>query len=138
MPWRLPENLDIPENRNVAAFLRRESPSAHDDVSTELSRAIEGLPGVRTFCPDVRAYAYVVAHDAAGRVFALACGQSRLAARVGKANLSQAAADSGEPAAEIGEDWVWFRAFRADESRQVTCSRLGRWCRRAHQNSCSE
>lgn len=132
MKWALPQTLDNPTNQAAAAFIRRNTPSAHDDVASELSLAIEGLPGVKTFCPDVHAYAYVVAHDADGRIFALACGQSALAMRVGREQVSAAVIDGADPATDIGEDWVWFRAFDAAQSTAALRAKLGRWCRAAY------
>ena len=131
MKWALPPTLDKSSNQAIAAFIRRTTPSAHDDVATELALAIEGLTGVKTFCPDVHAYAYVVAYDVEGRIFALACGQSAIALRVGRERTAAAVIDGADPATDIGEDWVWFKAFDAAQRTSSLRSKLGRWCRSA-------
>jgi hypothetical protein len=123
----LPDRLRIPENARVVRFLERQAPSAHSDVADELERAVRGLRGAGTWCPDAPAYAWVAAHTRAGRIFALAYGQSALAVRLAPDDERAALADRGASDA-IGPGWVRFDPFHADEPTATTRERLRRWC----------
>ena len=133
MPWTVPSDLRIPANADVIAFLEATAPSAHSDVATELASAIRGLPGTSTVCPNPAAYAWVAARNSAGRVYALAYGQTAMCVRVGPGRLEAALSERGAPATEIGGDWVRFDAFVTDEPLAATRARLHRWCTIAFQ-----
>ena len=129
--WALPERLDVAHNESVARFIERVRPSAHSDVATELALAAEELPGIGTHCPDPARYAYVVLHDGAGRIFALAFGMRGFALRVGADAMDEAIADGAEADPGIGEGWVVFDPFRVDERTGAARARLKRWTARA-------
>jgi len=129
--WALPERLNVAQNESVARFIERARPSAHSDVATELTLAAEGLPGVGAYCPDPACYAYVVLHDVAGGIFALAFGMRGLALRVGVGAIEEAIAEGAETEPGIGEGWAVFDPFRVDERTEATRARLKRWTARA-------
>lgn len=137
MTWSLDPRLEIPENRDVLAFIRGHDPSAHSDVADALVTAAVDLPGVRSYCPDAHAYAYVALHTTAWRVFGLAFGQTGLVFRLPENVHGDAFADRGTLDADIGREWVAFQPFPVDERTQVTRARLRRWCKTAFEHACA-
>ena len=135
MKWTVPVELHVPANADVIAFLEATAPSAHSDVASELESAIRGLPGTSTVCPNPATYAWVAARNSAGRVYAVAYGQTAVCVRVGPERMEAALAERGVPATEIGGDWVRFDAFATDEPSGATRARLHRWCTIAFQRA---
>lgn len=125
--------LGIPANAEVLAWLRREDPSAHSDVASELLDAARGLGPVRSFCPDPAGYKWVALADERNRIFALAFGMSAVAFRVGAEGEERALAEGAVEAPELGEGWVRFTAYRPEERREEGRARLRRWCRAARE-----
>jgi hypothetical protein len=124
MPWSVAGCFRIPENADIVDFiLKHPTLSAHDDVASVLHDAARGLGGVRQYCPDPAAYAYVVLHTADNRIFAIAYGQSGLAFRLPLAVLPEALADGGTDATDLGPGWVSFPPWGSSDLR--------RWCRLA-------
>jgi hypothetical protein len=119
----------------MTRHLAAQSPSAHDDVASELARAVRKLPGVTTVCPDPRRYAWVAACTRAQRVFALARGMSSLAVRLPRDLAQHALDDGGAACPEIGPGWVAFDPFRPDEPTRTTRSRVRHWCELAHRHA---
>jgi hypothetical protein len=123
--WLLPERFRIEFNADVVRFLAASEPSAHSDVASELDLAVGGLPGAKTYCPNVASYAWVAACARGTRIFAVAYGMSALALRVGAIGREDALAEGAEP--DIGPDWVRFRPFQPDEPLAITRERMRRF-----------
>lgn len=121
----------VPGNEDVLAFVRRANPFAHSDPGSLLLELGDAVAGSHAYCPSYRDCAYVVLHDDASRIFAIAFGQRWLAFRLAPESQPGALADGATAAANIGPDWVsfdtWDRAASSDERR----ARLERWCRQA-------
>lgn len=132
MPWKIPSGWRTEENASVLEFLEQANPSAHSDVGEELWRAAAGLADVRTHCPDSGHYAFVVLIDREGRIFGLAHGMDRLAFRLPADALDAARADGGSDCPDLGDGWMAFRPFDANEPTAATRARLARWCAVAH------
>jgi hypothetical protein len=131
--WVLDARFDVPVNATVMDFLRRTMPSARDDVADELLRSAAGLGGVEVWCPDTSAYAFVALHREDGTLIGLAWGQSRLAYRLPGPDGEEAREEGGEPAAELGSDWVVLPPWTDDETLVASRRRLASWCKRALQ-----
>lgn len=132
MPWALDDRFRTAENRAIIAFIERANPSAHDNVASVLAEAAKGLSGVRRYCPDLHRYAYVVVHTQNHRIFGIAFGMNALAYRIPKEIIPEAIAEDGEIYSEIGEEWVLFHPWPADEPAEASFARLKRWCKTAH------
>lgn len=122
--------FSIPENAGVIEFIRKTNPFAHSDVGSVLFELGKVTPGAHAYCPVPSAYSYVVLHTDANRIFAVAFGMRGLAFRLAESELSEALADSGVAAPDIGADWVRFEPW-SREARDLTRARLGKWCGRA-------
>ncbi len=126
--------FDTPANADVLRYLRRELPSAHSDLSEELTRSVAGLSDVETYCPTQWSYAFVVLHGPDQTIFGLAAGMSALAYRLAPARLPAALEDGAWPAPELGRDWVRFEPW-TDEPLAESRRRLARWCRAAAEDA---
>jgi hypothetical protein len=120
--WNLDPRFKTPENAQVLAFIERENPSAHDEASSALMDAARGLPDVAWYCPDPQAYAYVVLHTRARRIFAIAFGMSAVAFALPPEEVALATVAGGVADTSIGPGWVGWR-IGAD---------LSHWCKIAH------
>lgn len=98
--------FSIPDNADVLEFIRRANPFAHSDVGGILFSLGKQIAGARAYCPAVKSFAYVVLHTERNRIFAIAFGQRGLAFRFDAQGYAEAVANGGEPAPEIGRDWV--------------------------------
>jgi hypothetical protein len=117
------------ENAAVVEFVRRTNPFAHSDVGSILFELAKTIPGARAYCPAPKSFAYVVLHDGADRIFAIAFGQRGFGIRVGQASVDDAVAEGAVRAPEIGADWVTFDPWDVnDKSRK---QRIRRWTERA-------
>jgi len=132
MAWKIPADWRTPENNAVVAYLEQASPSAHSDVADELCRAAAGLADVRTHCPASGHYAFVVLIDRDDRIFGLARGMRGLAFRLPEDALDEARADGGADCPDLGEGWMAFEPFDANEPTDRLRARLARWCAVAH------
>ncbi len=126
--WEIDERFDTAANADVLAFVRETKRYAHSDVAEKLIQAAEGLPGVAWYCPDSRAYAFVVLHRGDDMILGIAYGQSALAFRLPEDRVEGALADGGTAAAEIGSGWVRFQPWASPEPLDVSLARLKRWC----------
>jgi hypothetical protein len=123
MSWNIDERFRIPANKEILAFLERTHPSAHSDIASALLASAKGLGGVRNYCPDIHAYAWMALHTTDQRIFALALGMNTLAFRLPPDVSQEAIRSGGEAAPEIGNGWVRFQfGWNAD---------LSRWCKTA-------
>jgi hypothetical protein len=125
MPWPLDDKLKIGANKDVIAFIQRVNPSAHDDVASALTDSATGLSDVKSYCPDLHAYAYVVLHTQANRIFGIAFGMNALVYRLPADVLPEALAEGGKAYEDIGADWVLFEPWNQP-------MRLRHWCKVAH------
>jgi hypothetical protein len=100
--------LKIPANTAVMDYIGRANPFAHSDLGTRLIELGKSMTGVHVYCPDYKAYAFVVLHTDANVIFATAWGMSKIAFRVPK--NAEALAD-GAARSELGDDWLAFAAF---------------------------
>jgi hypothetical protein len=131
MPWTIADQFKIFENKAVVDFiLRDETLSAHGDVAEVLTRSAQGLSDVKTYCPDLQNYAYMVLHTSKNKIFGIAFSQSGLAYRLPKERLKKAVAAGGTIFTEIGDDWVVFNPWQS--SQPVTVSQ---WCKIAHDHA---
>ena len=120
----------VPANAAVIEFIRRTSPFAHSDVGIVLLELGKELPGVTAYCPSYSSCAYVVLHNDADRIFAIAYGQRGLAFRLGASSLAAGIGDGGTPETAIGDDWLSFAPY--DERGQTGAqTRLRRWAAQA-------
>ena len=87
--------------------------------------------GVQAYCPSTKSCAYVVLHDAASRIFAIAFNMRSIALRLAGAAKAEALADGGEPIPAIGPDWVHFNPWGQPRATRDE-SRLLRWATRAY------
>jgi hypothetical protein len=124
--------FDIPHNADVLAFVRRANPFAHSDVGSLLLVLGKGVAGSHAYMPSFRDCAYVVLHDDAWSIFAIAFGQRGLAFRLAPSSVAAALADGGAVAPQIGSDWVSFEPWDVGVPTDVLRARLERWCSRAY------
>lgn len=106
--------FSIPDNADVLEFIRRANPFAHSDVGGIVFSLGKQIAGARAYCPAVKSFAYVVLHTEANRIFAIAFGQRGLAFRFDAQGYADAVANGGEPAPEIGADWVRIDPWSAN------------------------
>ncbi|MFV8756728.1 hypothetical protein ACNOYE_39795 [Nannocystaceae bacterium ST9] len=115
----MPPCCAIPGNAAILAHLGRARPSAHSDLVDELDRAIEGLVGVQTWCPDPRSFAFVLAYAESGAIFAVAVGMAEILVR------APASDEPGIRAADPGlEGWSRVELFRGGEALDAQRARL--------------
>jgi hypothetical protein len=100
----------IPANQAVVDFIRRASPFAHSDIGSKLIELGAAIPGAVAYCPDYKSCAYVVLHDDANVIFAIAEGMRLLSFRLPEDMQDAAIADGAAPS-RIGDDWVSVAAF---------------------------
>lgn len=114
-------------NRDVMTFVRRASPHAHTDVGSLLVSLAGRVAGTHAYSPAFRQCLYVVLHDDADRIVAIAYGQRGLAIRVRPARQREASAEGAVPEPEIGGDWMRFPAD-ARGGYDALLFRLAPWC----------
>jgi hypothetical protein len=120
----------IAANEDVIGFVRRTNPFAHTDVGIRVLELAKELPGAHAYCPSYMSCAYVVLHNDASRIFAIAYGQRGLAFRLAPVGYAEAVEDGGTPAPAIGPDWLSFAAYDM-KGETGTRERLTHWCARA-------
>ena len=79
--------------------------SAHSDIAEPLLAAVKPLGDVQSFCPDPRAYRYLVV-STQGIIFGLAVGMNTIAFRLDPRMQLRALATGAQAYPECGEDWV--------------------------------
>ena len=121
----------VADNDEVIDFIRRVNPFAHSDVGSFLLDLGKKIAGAHAYSPSYKQYAYVVLHNDASRIFAIAYGQRGLAFRLSPSSYTAALADDGSPAPDIGRDWVKFDPWNPSVSTAVLQTRLERWSAQA-------
>ena len=116
--------LKIPVNAAVMDYIGRANPCAHSDLGSKLVELGRGIAGAHVYCPDFRAFAYVVLHSDANVIFAAAWGMSRIVLRLPES--PETLADGGRRS-EIGDGWLAFAAFPEDRGKV-----LATWCPAAY------
>ena len=116
-------------NRDVIEFIRRTNPFAHSDVGSLLFEFAKAIPGARAYCPARTSLAYVVLHDEADRIVAIAFGQRGFGIRLRQASIDGAVAEGAVRAPDIGADWVTFDPWDANDKTRH--QRLRAWTERA-------
>jgi hypothetical protein len=119
----------IPANAAVMDYIRTANSFAHSDLGSTLIELGKGIARAHAYCPDYRACAYVVLHNDADVIFALAAGMKRLAFRLPDTAATEALADGAAPC-EIGADWLAFDAFPKGRA-----SALATWCAAAFRHA---
>ena len=121
----------IADNNEVIEFIRRVNPFAHSDVGSLLLDLSKKIAGAHAYSPSYKQCAYVVLHNDASRIFAIAYGQRGLAVRLSPASYTAALADDGSSAPDIGSDWIKFDPWNPNVSTAVLQARLERWSAQA-------
>lgn len=103
--------------------------SAHSDIAMPLCDAAQDLPETEIFCPDPRAFRYVLAHRA-GRIFCFAHGMRGIGVRLSPSAGARACAEGAEPLPELGPDWYFLPLFDGPS----LLHRCGHWIAEAHAN----
>jgi len=116
-------------NADVIEFIRRTNPFAHSDVGSIVYDFAKAIPGARAYSPAPRSFAYVVLHDDADRIVAIAFGQRGLGIRLRPTSIDAAVADGAVRAPEIGADWVTFDPWDVNDKTRRQKIRL--WTERA-------
>jgi hypothetical protein len=99
LPTPLLNRINAPVLRHVNGL------SAHSDVAEPLLTAVKPLGDVQVFCPDARAYRYVVVSTNT-IIFGLAVGMQTIAFRLDPRMKLRALATGAKAYPECGEDWV--------------------------------
>jgi len=78
------------------------------------------------------AYGYPILSEPGGVIFGVATGTSFLALRLPEPERGKAVLAGAQAAPDLGQDWVFFPAWRTDAVA------LKEWCRKAHAGSLSK
>jgi hypothetical protein len=121
--------FQTPQNADVIEFIRVKNPFAHSDVGSIVFDLAKSIPGAHAYSPAVRSFAYVVLHDDADRIFAIAYDQRGFGLRLAPSSVDAAVADGAEPAPDLGPDWVTLTPWDAkDKGRR---EKINAWTQRA-------
>ena len=118
------KKFKIPANRVIIEFIRDANPFAHSDVGSKLIAVGKAIAGAKTYCPNFRECAYVVLHDNAEVIFAIAFGMYSIGLLLPPGAAAEVRNNSA-PGAAIGNDWLSIDLF--DQRRSVTIEALSRW-----------
>ena len=123
----------IPQNADVIEFIRVKNPFAHSDVGSIVFELAKAIPGARAYCPAAGSMAYVVLHDDADRIVAIAFGQRGFGLRLAATSIDAALADGAIGAPDIGPDWVTFDPW--DVNDKARRAKINAWTERAFSES---
>lgn len=90
-------------NQHVLEYLADKS--AHSDIAEVLTRAVQPLGDVQTFCPDFNAYRYVLV-STNNVVFGFATGMNTIAFRLDERMKDRAMVTGGIAYPECGPEWI--------------------------------
>jgi hypothetical protein len=127
------ERFKIPANRDVIEFIRRENPFAHSDIGDALIRLGKVVPGARYYCPNYSSLAYVVLHNRASVIFAIAIGMHKIDFRLPLALVGSAMASGEGEHSAVGADWLSVQPFPRCEPRTQVDATLSRCCEAAYE-----
>lgn len=106
-----PAALNTAANQAVLAHL--ENLSAHSDIAGVLTAAVKSLGDAQLYCPDWRAYRYVVA-STKGVIFGFAVGMDTIAFRLDERMRARALLTGGIAYPDCGDEWVAVLHRRPD------------------------
>ena len=133
MEWTIDDKFRTDANADIVGFiLKSKNLSAHDEVAEALTVSATGLKGVLRYCPDVHNYAYFVLHTSAGRIFAIAFGQSGLAYRIPDERAWEAFFEGCRACDEIGPGWIMVKPWG------VLAPDASKWCAAAYRFALGE
>ena len=118
----------ISVNVAVIDHIREGNPFAHSDLGQKLIDLARGLPGASVYCPNFKAYAYVLLHDADNRIFAFAGGMRDLSFRLPPAIHGEVLDGGYGGRSRIGGEWFDFAAFPRGGSTPDSEARLSGYC----------
>jgi hypothetical protein len=121
------QRFKISVNAAVIDHIGRTNPFAHSDLGQKLIELGRALPGAVAYCPDYRACAYVLLHDADNRIFAFAGGMLDLSFRLSPALHGEALDEGHGRPSPIGGEWFDFPVFRMGAAR-ASEAQLSRYC----------
>jgi len=121
--------FQTPQNADVIEFIRVKNPFAHSDVGSIIFDVAKTIPGAHAYSPAPRSFAYVVLHDDADRIVAIAFGQRGYGIRLAPASIDAAIAEGAVRAPEIGPDWVTFDPW--DVKDKARREKIRKWSERA-------
>jgi hypothetical protein len=107
----LPTKLRAEVNESVLRYLDEHRPSAHPDLVQEMFSAAEGLEGIEAYCPNPKAYKFVILCTRSCVIFALARGMRCLAFRLSDEDVKAAVMDAASAEQRIGAGWVSLDPF---------------------------
>jgi len=123
----------IPVNAAVIDHIGRTNPFAHSDLGQKLIELGRVLPGAVAYCPDYKACAYVLLHDADNKVFAFAGGMHDLSFRLPPALHGEALDEGHGRRSRIGGDWFDFPVFRVGAT-SASEAQLSSYCAAAQRH----
>ena len=121
--------FQTPQNADVIEFIRVKNPFAHSDVGSIIFDVAKTISGAHAYSPAPRSFAYVVLHDDADRIVAIAFGQRGYGIRLAPASIDAAIAEGAVRAPEIGPDWVTFDPW--DVKDKARREKIRKWSERA-------
>ena len=99
------------ENAEVLNYLQ--DLSAHSDIVESLVGAVAPLGDVKTFCPDITNFAYVVV-STNNTAFGFAAGQSMIAFQLDTLFKTRSLQTGGSEISKLRTNWVSFELFRTN------------------------
>ena len=124
----------IPVNVAVIDHIREANPFAHSDLGQKLIDLGRDSPGASVYCPNFKAYAYVLLHDADSRVFAFAGGMRDLSFRLPPAMHGEVLDGDLGRRSRIGGEWFDFAAFPRGGMTPESEARLSGYCAAAQRH----
>ena len=126
--------FNIPVNAAVIGHIREANPFAHSDLGQKLIELGRGLPGASVYCPNFKACAYVLLHDADNRIFAFAGGMRDLSFRLPPSLLGEALEKNHGRQSRIVGDWLDVAAFPQGGATPDSEARLSGYCAAAQRH----
>lgn len=111
MEQEVPNSLLNHWNKAILGFIK--SSSAHSDIAEALSKSVELLGDVQSYCPDPSQYRYLVV-STKGIIFGIAIGMDTIAFRLNPPLNERAVITGGSRITELGDEWISFTLFRDD------------------------
>jgi len=122
------ERFKIPANADVIDYIARANPFAHSDLGQRLIDLKGGLSEATVYSPSFKACAYVVLHNPANVIFALAADMRDLSFRLPLAMHEEIRARGGAKPSRIGGEWLDLAAFPPGGQTPAGEQRLADYC----------